>query len=159
MRSDPSEPVTAELADEFITASRTLVGMAIRSIDTVAETVTVAQHRVLVILAARGPQTVSDIAADLAVNPSNATRHCERLHQLGLVAKQRSRSDGRVVEVTLTRAGKRLLDAVTRARSREVMAVLDRMEPEARDAVISALSDFNAAAREGGEEDWATTPW
>src|SRR4051812_31329796 len=99
-------------ADAFITASRALIGMAIRSVDSAAEEVTIAQHRVLVLLAGRGPQTVGDIAAELAVNPSNATRHCERLSRMGLVSKQRSRSDGRIVEVTLTRAGKRLLDAV-----------------------------------------------
>lgn len=159
MRSDPQELATPEIADAFIAASRALVAMAIRSIDTVTEKVTVAQHRVLVILAARGPQTVSDIAADLAVNPSNATRHCERLHQLGLVAKQRSRADGRVVEVTLTRAGKRLLDAVNEARRHEVMTVLHRMDPDQRDGVVSALAAFNAAAREGDVEGRGTPPW
>lgn len=159
MRSDPQELATPEIADAFITASRALVGMAIRSIDTVSDKVTVAQHRVLVILAARGPQTVSDIAADLAVNPSNATRHCERLHQLGLVAKQRSRVDGRVVEVTLTPAGRRLLEAVNEARRREVMAVLRRMDPDQREQVVAALAAFGAAAREGGAEDLSTPPW
>lgn len=159
MRSDPQELATPEIADAFITASRALVGMAIRSIDTVSDKVTVAQHRVLVILAARGPQTVSAIAADLAVNPSNATRHCERLHQLGLVAKQRSRVDGRVVEVTLTPAGRRLLDAVNEARRREVMAVLRRMDPDQREQVVAALAAFDAAAREGGAQDASTPPW
>lgn len=159
MRSDPQDLAAPEIADAFITASRALVAMAIRSIDTAAETVTVAQHRVLVILAARGPQTIGDIAAELAVDPSNATRHCERLHQLGLVAKQRSRSDGRLVEVTLTRAGTRLLEAVTEVRRREVVTVLNRMRPELRDGVISALAAFNAAAREDSDDDWSTTPW
>jgi DNA-binding MarR family transcriptional regulator len=148
-----------EAADAFITASRALVGMAIRSIDSAAGDVTIAQHRVLVVLAARGPQTVGDIAAELAVNPSNGTRHCDRLYRLGFVNKQRSRSDGRIVEVSLTRAGKQLLDAVTEQRRREVSAVLGQMDATVVDATIEALSRFNRAAREVEEQDWVATPW
>jgi DNA-binding MarR family transcriptional regulator len=150
---------TSETADAFITASRALVGMAIRSIDAVAAEVTVAQHRVLVLLGQRGPQTVGDIAVELAVNPSNATRHCDRLNQLGLVSKQRSRSDGRVVEVSLTIDGMRLLEAVTERRRREVNAVLGQMEPAKAAAAIEILADFSRAAREIDDRDWATTPW
>ncbi|HVH93606.1 MAG: MarR family winged helix-turn-helix transcriptional regulator [Nocardioidaceae bacterium] len=148
-----------EAADAFITASRALVGMAIRSIDSVAGDVTIAQHRVLVVLAARGPQTVGDIAAELAVNPSNGTRHCDRLYRLGLVNKQRSRSDGRIVEVSLTRAGKQLLDAVTEQRRREVSTVLGQMDATLVDATIEALARFNRAAREVEDQDWVATPW
>jgi DNA-binding MarR family transcriptional regulator len=148
-----------EAADAFITASRALVGMAIRSIDSAAGDVTIAQHRVLVVLAARGPQTVGDIAAELAVNPSNGTRHCDRLYRLGLVNKQRSRTDGRIVEVSLTRAGKQLLDAVTAQRRREVSAVLEQMDPSLVDATIDALDRFNRAAREVEDQDWVATPW
>lgn len=150
---------TEQAADAFITASRALVGMAIRSIDSVGETVTVAQHRVLVVLAARGPQTIGDVAAELAVNPSNATRHCERLSRLGLVTKQRSQLDARIVEVSLSRQGKRLLDTVTEARRREVLAVLGRMEPAKAAAAIEALAAFNDTAREVDDSDWVTTPW
>ena len=148
-----------EAADAFITASRALVGMAIRSIDAAAGDVTIAQHRVLVILASRGPQTVGDIATELAVNPSNGTRHCDRLYRLGLVNKQRSRSDGRIVEVSLTRAGKQLLDAVTEERRREITAVLEQMDPSFVEATIDTLSHFNRASREVEDEDWVATPW
>jgi DNA-binding MarR family transcriptional regulator len=154
-----SDTTTDDVADAFITASRALVGMAIRSIDSAAETITVAQHRVLVLVAARGPQTIGDIAVELAVNPSNATRHCERLRRLGLVTKQRSPLDARIVVVSLSRQGKRLLDAVTDARRREVMAVLERMQPEDAERATRALAAFSAASRELQDDDWATTPW
>src|SRR3954466_620936 len=148
-----------EAADAFITASRALVGMAIRSIDSVAGDVTIAQPPVLVGLAARGPQTVGDIAAELAVNPSNGTRHCDRLYRLGLVNKQRSRSDGRIVEVSLTRAEKQLLAAATEQRRREVATVLGQMDATLGDATIEALARFNRAAREVEDQDWVATPW
>jgi DNA-binding MarR family transcriptional regulator len=154
-----STHATVDAADSFITASRALVGMAIRSIDSAAETITVAQHRVLVLLAARGPQTIGDVAAELGVNPSNATRHCERLHRLGLVSKERSPSDARIVEVSLSRQGKKLLDTVTDARRRQVQAVLEQMGPGRAAEVTNALSAFSRAAREVEDEDWVTTPW
>ena len=150
--------VTTEAADAFVTASRALVGMAVRSIDTAAD-VTVAQHRVLVLVAGRGPQTVGDIAVELGVNPSNATRHCDRLDRLGLVSKQRSRSDGRIVEVSLTREGRRVVDAVTDQRRAEVRAVLARMDPAQVAAAIEALTAFSTAAGEQDDEEWAAVPW
>jgi DNA-binding MarR family transcriptional regulator len=153
-------PATPEkAADAFITASRALVGMAIRSIDSAGETITVSQHRVLVILAARGPQTVGDVATELAVNPSNATRHCERLARLGLVTKQRSRLDGRIVEVSLSREGRRLLEAVNEARRREVLAVLEQMDPADVVGAVRALDAFSDAAREVADRDWPATAW
>ncbi|WP_457202115.1 MarR family transcriptional regulator [Nocardioides sp. HB32] len=68
-----------ELADAFVTESRALISVAVRPILDAPVDVTVAQHRVLVLLAARGDLTVGDIAGGLGVNPSNATRYCDSL--------------------------------------------------------------------------------
>ena len=94
---------TDELAEAFLTASRALVGLAVQSLGAAPVEITMAQHRVLVLLASRGEQQIGDIAAELRVNPSNATRHCDRLQKLGLLARQRSTIDGRVVQVALDR--------------------------------------------------------
>jgi DNA-binding MarR family transcriptional regulator len=67
-----------ELADAFVTASRALISPAVRTILGAPVDVTVAQRRVLVILAARGDLTVGDIAGGRAVNPSDVTRYCDR---------------------------------------------------------------------------------
>jgi DNA-binding MarR family transcriptional regulator len=53
---------TDELVDAVLGASRALVGVAARSLATVAEDVTLAQYRVLIELASRGPQRVADLA-------------------------------------------------------------------------------------------------
>src|SRR3954447_594042 len=93
-----------ELADTFVTASRALVGIAIRSIEAAPVAVTVVQHRVLVLLAADGPQAIGSLAQQLGVNPSNATRICDRLQRLELVHRTRPAHDGRAVHVTITAA-------------------------------------------------------
>lgn len=137
-----------ELADAFVVASRALVGIAVRSVDAAPVDITVTQHRVLVLLASRGGLTISEIAAELAVNRSNASRHCDRLQRLGLVARRRSEEDGRVVCVVLTPEGSTVVDAVTRARRAEILAVLERMDDVDPRAIIGALQAFNDAAHE-----------
>src|SRR5690242_9265879 len=148
-----------ELAATFVTASRALVGIAIRSIEAAPVSVTVSQHRVLVLLAAEGPQAVGTLAQQLGVNPSNATRVCDRLQRLDLVRRSRSESDGRAVHVTITQSGRRLVDAVTDHRRREVSAVLRELSPGDVDAVVTAMTQFNRAAHERAEAEWTETPW
>ncbi|MGZ6585681.1 MAG: MarR family winged helix-turn-helix transcriptional regulator [Solirubrobacteraceae bacterium] len=143
-----------ELIDELITASRALVGAAVRSIAAAPVEITVAQHRLLVLLAAHGPQSVGQIAEQLGVNPSNASRHCDRLQRLDLVRRSRSADDGRVVEIGLTEAGRRLLDAVTAHRREALAAVVHRVPAAERGGVFAALRMLNAASDELSDADW-----
>ena len=143
----------------FVTASRALLSLAVRTIEEAPVEVTLAQHRVLVLLAARGDQQVGDIADGLGVNPSNATRYCDRLQRLGLVRRTPSVADRRVVCVGLTPEGAALLDAVTARRRAEVEKVLDRMSVPDTQAVLAALHAFNAAADEREDRDWAASWW
>lgn len=143
-----------DLVDALVTASRVLVSVAVRSIDAAEPEVTVTQHRILVVLAARGPQRIGDLALELNVNSSNATRHCDRLQRAGLVDRQRSAQDGRAVCVSLTAAGRDLLDQVTKTRRAEIAAILDAMPPEHHDDLVIALRAFGEAAGERSDSEW-----
>jgi len=143
------------LVEELLTTSRALVGVAVRSIAAAPVDVTVAQHRLLVLLAAHGAQSVGDIADHLGVNPSNASRHCDRLQRLGLVDRSRSAEDGRVVRIGLTSAGRSLLDAVTQHRRRELGDLIRRLPDGDEEAVLAALRKLNVASQEIGEHDWS----
>lgn len=150
-----SPPVRDDMADAFITVSRALVGIAVRSINAAPVEVTLVQHRLLVLLATGGDQTVGALAEQLEVNASNASRLCDRLQKLGLIARDRSSSDGRAVDVSLTAAGRELLENVRAHRRREVQRVLDHMASTDVDAMIKALTAFGEAAHEAGEAEWA----
>jgi DNA-binding MarR family transcriptional regulator len=156
-RSEATDPDA--VADAFVTASRALIGLAVRSIDEAPVEVTVAQHRVLVLLSARGDLTIGDIADGLGVNPSNATRFCDRLQRLGLITRARSPRDGRVVQVGLTDGGRGLVRSVTERRRREVERVLGRLTPSETRSVIQALRAFNRAAGELEDRDWPSALW
>jgi DNA-binding MarR family transcriptional regulator len=143
-----------DLADAFIMVSRALVGIAVRSINAAPIEVTLVQHRLLVLLATGGDQTVGTLAEQLEVNASNASRLCDRLQKLGLVARDRSSRDGRAVDVSLTPAGRGLLEAVRTHRRHEVRRVLSRMPHADVDAAVRALTAFGEAAHEAGEAHW-----
>ena len=145
------------LADAFVTASRALVGVAIRSIEAAPVAVTVPQHRVLVLLAGAGPQAVGRIAQQLGVNPSNATRLCDRLQRLDLVGRAPSAADGRGVLVSITAAGKDLVDAVTAHRRDEITDLLRALPPSRARGAVAALAAFNDAAHERTDRYSAAT--
>jgi DNA-binding MarR family transcriptional regulator len=121
----------------------------------VAEDVTLAQYRVLVELAARGPQRLVDLAGALDVDPSTATRMCDRLVRKGLVSRRRASADRRTVRVTLAPPGRDLVAEVTRSRRAELAIVLARLPEYDRRPVLAALRAFAAAAGELPEQEWS----
>jgi DNA-binding MarR family transcriptional regulator len=148
-RSNAPEPVV----DALLRASHALVTIAARSLSSVSEDVTLPQFRTLTLLAARGPQTVSAIAEGLDVHASTMTRMCNRLVTRGLVVRTPSATDRREVVITLSTSGRELVDDVTARRRHEVDAIVQRMTPNDRDAVIAALEAFADAAGENKNDE------
>jgi DNA-binding MarR family transcriptional regulator len=144
--------------DTVLAASRALVAVAARSLAAAGEEVTLPQYRALVVLAARGLQGTADLAAVLAVNPSTATRMCDRLVRKGLVRRHRQAGDRRTVRITLTAAGRDLVTEVTRLRRAELARLLAALPPDQHQPVIAAFRAFAAAAGElpqqGGALGW-----
>lgn len=143
------------LIDAVLGASRALVAVAARSLAGVADGVSLPQYRVLVELAARGPQRSVDLAAVLGVDRSTATRMVDRLLRKQLVSRRRVGSDRRVVRISLTSAGRELVEHVSRRRRAEITAILERMPRDRRHAALAALRAFADAAGEVPEQDWS----
>ena len=81
--SPDTQAAPDELVDTVLAASRALVAVAARSLAEAGDEVTLPQYRALVVLAAQGPRGTAELAAALAVNPSTATRMCDRLVRKG----------------------------------------------------------------------------
>jgi DNA-binding MarR family transcriptional regulator len=143
-----------EVVDALITASRALVGLAVRSVNAAPVDITVTQHRALVLLATQGEQSVGALADQLRIDASNGTRLCDRLQRLGLVERFRSPVDGRAVNVSLTAAGRRVLEEVRAHRRRELGRILRDVPPDGVQAMVDALTAFTRAAHEAGETEW-----
>jgi DNA-binding MarR family transcriptional regulator len=157
--STPARAAGDELVDTVLAASRALVAVAARSLAAAGDEVTLPQYRALVVLAARGPQGTAELAATLAVNPSTATRMCDRLVRKGLVRRHRQAGDRRAVRIALTAAGRDLVDGVTRRRRAELARLLEVLPADQHGAVIAAFRAFAAAAGElpepGAALGWA----
>jgi DNA-binding MarR family transcriptional regulator len=146
--------------DAVLTASRTLVAVAERSLGAAAEETTLAQYRALVVLASRGPQRMVDLARALEVTPPTAGRMCDRLLRKGLIRRHRARADRREVLVSVTPAGRQVVDHAT-ARRRELLAeILGRLPARQQAAVAAGLQAFADAAGEVPDSQWParTTP-
>ncbi len=145
-----------DVLDALLSASRALVAMAARSLADHDADVTLPQYRTLVILATRGPQRIADIAAELGVNPSTGTRMCDRLARKNLARRSRSTTDRRVVRLTLTPAGRALVEQVTQRRREQLTATVASIPPTDYAATVAALQAFARAAGEVPEREWST---
>jgi DNA-binding MarR family transcriptional regulator len=148
-------PVSDDLTEAVLTASRVLVAVAARSLAVTEEQVTLPQYRVLVVIASRGPQRLGDLAEVLAINPSSATRVCDRLVAKQLVKRQRAASDRREIRLILSPAGRALVDEVTRQRRDDIAALLAAIADGDRAPLVAGLRALATAAGEVPDPDWA----
>ncbi|MFG3441572.1 MarR family transcriptional regulator [Nonomuraea sp. NPDC047897] len=145
-----TEPLAEDdpVVEAVLTASRALVAVAARSIAAAGGEVTLPQYRALVLIAARGPQRLMDLADALDVNQSTASRMCDRLVAKRLVRRSRLPSDRRTVRIALTTEGRALVDGVTRHRRGDLARILAELTSQQQEAVVAALSAFALAADE-----------
>ena len=142
--------------DAVISASRVLVAVAARSLSDIADEVTLAQYRTLVVLASRGPQNLAGLAEAIGVTPATATRMCDRLAKKKLILRRAERNDRRQVRLARSARGASLVDAVTSRRRVEIERILRAVAPNDRAVLVQALHQFAVAAGEVPEQDWST---
>lgn len=159
VRGREADSATASHIDAVLRASRALVGIAAASISEVDDLVTVPQLRVLVMVDTRGPMNLASVAAGLEVNPSNASRTCDRLIKAGLLDRRDAPEDRRNITLSLTEEGRRLVGRVTKHRRTAIGRVLREMTAEDRDLLATALDNFAAAAGEPTIDDAIRLIW
>lgn len=154
MQEKATERALDEVTDAVLTASRVLVGVAAASLAPIEGQVTLSQYRALVVLHGRGPQSLAQLAAELQVVPSTATRMCDRLERKRLIERHPVPDNRREVEVCIADAGRRIVAEVARHRRQTLRAIVDRLGAKERAALVSALSAFADAAGEVPEQQW-----
>jgi DNA-binding MarR family transcriptional regulator len=145
-----------DVTDAVLMASRVLVAVASRSIAAVDGTVTLPQFRALVVLD-QADRTVGDLARELRVQPSTATRLCDRLVAKRLVTRTTDPGNRREVRIRLSAAGQRIVREATDRRRREIGSIMERVPARQRATIVRALTTFRTAA---GEDAAAPpVPW
>ena len=143
-----------EVTDAVLTASRVLVAIAAASLAPLEGEVTLTQYRTLVVLHSRGPQTLQQLADELEVVPSSATRMCDRLVRKDLIERGNPEGNRREVQLSIAPAGAAIVARVARDRRGQLRRITDRMPEQAQAALVDALQEFSAAAGEIPENQW-----
>jgi DNA-binding MarR family transcriptional regulator len=144
----------AMVIDGLLAAGRMLVAHTARSLAQLDANVTVPQYRTLVVLATSGPQRVVDLASELGVRSSTATRMCDRLLRKGLVSRHEHPVDRRANWVVLTTPGRDLVAEIMRRRRTEIAALVGTVRIADPDALAGTLHALVVAAGELPEAQW-----
>lgn len=140
----------ADVVDAVLAASRVFVAVASNALAGVTPEVTLPQFRTLVLLEGRGAMTVADLAEELGVVPSTASRMCDRLVAKKLIRRALDRSNRRRVRLTLSEAGHDLIAASTRRRKQQIARLIKAIPVSEQERLTEALSVLVAAAESSG---------
>jgi DNA-binding MarR family transcriptional regulator len=86
-----------------------------------------AQLSALSVLVFGGPRTLGELAAAEQVRPPTMTRIVQALHRAGLVRRSRDSQDGRLVRLSATAKGERLMQAARTRRIANLAHLLARL--------------------------------
>ncbi|GLY83225.1 MarR family winged helix-turn-helix transcriptional regulator [Actinoallomurus iriomotensis] len=132
--------------DALQVATRVLVAVASRSVETLSGPVSLPQFRLLLVLNELGCGPSSRVAAALGTGASSVTRLADRLVASGHLLRGSDPRNRSVVTLELTAAGRALVDRVMRWRHDELRRILSRLESDERAAVTRSLRRFAEAA-------------
>lgn len=154
---------TSEQVDAVMLAAQALVGLTAQSVAEVEGVVTLPQLRVLVLVASRGTLNLSALAQAMGIHPSNATRACDRLVAVGLLERHDSPADRRNLSLTLTDAGRELVESIVARRRADIAAVLEHVPGSRRRGLVAAMTAFargagEASAASAWQLGWSTLP-
>ena len=95
-----------------------------------------------------GPRRITDLAACEFVSQPGMTTLVSRLEDEGWVKRQPDPTDGRAVNVVITKSGERVLEKAIAARSEVLRKRIDRLEPKDRRALADAVTALRTVTRD-----------
>jgi DNA-binding MarR family transcriptional regulator len=98
------------------------------------------QTAILGRLGSGGPLRIGELPESLGIDNSTITPQAQRLERAGLITREPDPKDGRVALLTITTAGRQLLERLHRSRRDMLLEKLRDWTPSDRAAVAAALS-------------------
>jgi len=117
------------------------------------ENISHGEFRALRAVSRRDGCAMQDIARNIAVTKSGATRIVSRLEEKKLVRRVHDQNDARICCVELTKEGKTLLSRITEEPAKKMTTVLDAMAPDMRQILIIGLRAFAETALKHAAKD------
>jgi len=107
--------------------------------------VSVSQCYALQAVADRGPLTVNELAAELYLDKSTASRLANGLEEKGYLARRRDEGDGRVIRLVPTEEGVAMRRRIDDDLARDYAELLTDFDPEVRAAITRLLARLAAS--------------
>ena len=104
---------------------------------------TVSQHTLLFCLFHQEKCKMSELARELGITMGAATSIVDRLIKAGLVKRERSTEDRRVVLVSLSKKGRRMMEEVHKVTLELMANLLSRLSAREREAFLSAYEKMS----------------
>jgi DNA-binding MarR family transcriptional regulator len=101
--------------------------------------ITLPQYLSLELIDSCGPLKMKQIAEELNVTLPAATGMIDRLHRLGLVKREFDPQDRRVIKITLTSKGKKVLNDVREKRQKAFEEVFSNLSQQERQTYLRIL--------------------
>jgi len=95
-----------------------------------------------------GSKTASELSHKLGLSPSSLTQMASRMIRAGLVSKALDPGDRRVRKLSLTHAGRTLMEDRQALRTRVAKDVLERLDCKQVQALISLLEEIRSLQTE-----------
>jgi DNA-binding MarR family transcriptional regulator len=138
----PNGPPVDALASEAAAALERLIGL-FRSLSP-ASGLSLTSAATLATLERFGPSRLTWLAAREGVTQPAMTQLIARLQDAGLVDRAADPADGRVVQVRITADGLAMLAGRRAVRAERLAGLLDRLSPDEREALATALPAMDA---------------
>jgi DNA-binding MarR family transcriptional regulator len=158
-RGIANAPVSDTEMDAVLAACRVLVAVSAHSIAAVDDTVDMPQFRALVIVASRGSVTLGALAAAAGMNMSTTSRLCDRLVGMGLLNRADDPANRRQLQLTLTDAGRSVVNLAMDERRAALKPMLTRLPKERRAQLVGLLAEFADAGGEPADRDLWSLGW
>jgi len=113
------------------------------------EDISYVEYRALRALAQASACNMQDLARQLGFTKSGTTRVVDRLERKAYVRRERTAKDRRVCCVTLTAAGRALVERVSRERATRTQAAGARLGEHMQAVLVVSLKAFLGALNEG----------
>ena len=134
--------VTRTEADEALLAfARIAIDASVRAADEMGALSPV-QLRALTALQEYGPSNLAQLAEEMGVTVSTASRLVDRLVGADWVHRRQASHNRREISLTLTAQGRSLLRRYDDERIGRLQKCLDRLAPERQETLVAALGDF-----------------
>jgi DNA-binding MarR family transcriptional regulator len=106
---------------------------------------TASQFHILKVMALNGPLQLGELADFLGVSGPATTKNIDKLERLGLVLRSASTGDRRVTLISLSRAGRRVVDKYERLKTARLGPVLATFKARELEMFASLLERFSVS--------------